>query len=384
MGQVLSQSGNRMYQIALVWWLLSNVSEGSGKYIGLFMVACALPSILFVKKIGSQIEKLSGRNILIRSDLMASLLLFLAAMLIYVGLFRVSYIFIFGFLMAILQAFIDPTLNKVVPEVVEKKDVESAVALITSTQSIANFSGAILGAVLIQKLGIWGTVLLAAFGYLFSSFCSYLAAFGKNISEKQESLTAGWGILEDLPFVKKLLIGFACVNFFGSPVLVILPIYTKKTLLGDSSLLGFLEASVWLGLILGAFFSKRIQPKLSQTQLIAICVVFFALGLLIPGVIVNKSVFAISLLLIGMSLGINNVKTMAYFQEIVPNELKGRFFSLMQASISFTFPIAYFLFGAMTDYLNVQTVILIQGLGVLSVALYFFTLKTDKKLEVLA
>ena len=49
-------------------------------------------------------------------------------------------VFIVGAIIAICQAFIAPTLAKCVPELVDKEDIEGAVAFETSTQSMANFS----------------------------------------------------------------------------------------------------------------------------------------------------------------------------------------------------------------------------------------------------
>lgn len=348
--------------------------------MGLFMVACALPSILFVKQIGKSIESHSSRMILIRSDVLASLLLFSVALLLKFSFFSPYAVFAVGFCAAILQAFIDPTLNKSIPEVVADTDAETAVALITTTQSIANFSGAVLGALLIQSMGVSGTIGFAAFGYLISSSCTSFAQFKTLKSTETPSQESGWEVLQSMPFVKKLLLGFALTNFFGSPVLVILPIYTRKVLMGDAHLLGFLEASVWMGLIAGAFLSKLVHPKISQTSLIAICVAFFGIGLSIPGLIAHPIVYSASLLTIGIALGVNNVKVMAYFQSIVPNELKGRFFSLLQAAISFTFPISYFLFGALTDYISITHVCLIQGFGVLGLSAFFFSLSPSQTL----
>ena len=44
-GQVLSQSGGRMYQMAMIWWLLAGKSDASGTLVGTFMVMTALPSL---------------------------------------------------------------------------------------------------------------------------------------------------------------------------------------------------------------------------------------------------------------------------------------------------------------------------------------------------
>ena len=90
-----------MYQIAMVWWLLSLKGEGVGKLIGLFMVMAALPSILFVKKIGKQIDKSHSQHILVACDLMAALFIGLAGFLFKSHIFFLPLAFVFGFVTAL-------------------------------------------------------------------------------------------------------------------------------------------------------------------------------------------------------------------------------------------------------------------------------------------
>ena len=63
---------------------------------------------------------------------------------------------------------------------------------------------------------------------------------------------------------------------------------------------------------------------------------------------------------------------------MVAPEIKGRFFALMQALIGFTFPIAYFAFGALTDYIPPPKVCLLQGAGVVVLSLYFLRLAKEE------
>jgi hypothetical protein len=58
----------------------------------------------------------------------------------------------------------------------------------------------------------------------------------------------------------------------------------------------------------------------------------------------------------------------------VQPELKGRFFALMQALLSFTFPAAFFLFGLLAEVMTPPRVCLIQALGVLAISGYFLRL----------
>ena len=369
-GQVLSQSGGRMYQMAMVWWLLGIGLAAPGKYVGFFMVMVALPSILLVKKIGATIDRLYSKHISSGCDCMACLMVAAVGLLVCQHWMNLPLLFIIGFAAAVLQAFIDPTLNKAVQEVVEKDDIEGSVSLLSSTQSMANFSGAVAGAVLIDRVGIAGTAWIASGGYLISSICSLSAQFRFRLKSGKGDREggSGWSILASYGNLKRILISFGIINFFATPTLVVLPIYTRRTLHATATTLGTLEAGLWLGLLLGSLCGCWVNFLKNRIHLASLGCFIFGLGLAFPGVVTSLPLYRVALFVAGGALGIVNVKFIAYFQQIVDPAIKGRFFALLQAMIGFTFPIAYFLFGALTDYITPPQVCLIQGVGVVTIS----------------
>jgi len=72
LGQLFSQAGTRMYQIAVMWWILSKHLENGGKFAGIFMLLVSLPSIFRKKKITQTIDRFSALKILITADLCAA------------------------------------------------------------------------------------------------------------------------------------------------------------------------------------------------------------------------------------------------------------------------------------------------------------------------
>src|ERR1035437_4053489 len=112
-GQVLSQAGTRMFQIAITWWLLSRGNGSVGLRLALFLVLCALPGILLAKKIGHWLHLHPTRSLLLASDGLAffvtlGLLIFWDRS----GVF--SAVLATGLLLSFFQSIIDPGLNKAV------------------------------------------------------------------------------------------------------------------------------------------------------------------------------------------------------------------------------------------------------------------------------
>lgn len=380
--QVMSQAGTRMYQIAIMWWILQAYKTNEGTIIGVFLVVAALPAIFFAKRIGHIIDKTRSKTVLVSADLAAAFMILAVAAFLYYDSLSLTGLYASSFILAMCEAFINPTLNKAVPELVEADDVEKAISFETATQSVANFSGAVLGAVLIGYIGILGVILLNAASYALSALCSvlvqyrYLAKPGDADAETPLAKPKLKAFLKSQPLIKAILVVFGLTNFFANPIAIVLPIYVKTLLNGSAQTLGALEAALWVGLIAGAFIANKI--KLSTEHILFVgftSLVIFGLFLIIPGLIVDQNTFMICLFISGTAIGINNVKFITYFQEQVPAHIKGRFFSAMQAILSFSFPIAYFSFGALLDFVPATQACLIQGTGLCLLAFILLSLR---------
>ncbi len=380
-GQVASQGGTRMYQIALLWWIITVLPSWQGVALGAFLVVGALPAILFVRPIGHLVETSEPRRLLIICDLLAHVTVVLAGLVVAFsepGVALVA-VFIAEFILMTLQGVIDPTISKAIPNLVRQEDLDRAIAFQTSTQSLANFGGAVLAASLIATLGVVGTIALNAASYLVSAVASYTLRVDH---PPQESLPAGSSepavaafTPSELPSqIRMLFWGFGLTNFFSTPTLVILPLYTARALSGSASSLAVYEASIWFGMLLGAALSPLASEFRNPTRFCAYCVAGLGLSLSLVGVFVEWRVYLIALFFGHLLLGIANTKFAAYFQETVPSEIKGRFFATLQAMISVTFPLAFFLFGVLADWFSPPAMCLLQGVGLVVMSGYFFAL----------
>lgn len=382
LGQVTSQAGTRIYQIAIVWWILTISADHGGFALGAFMVAGALPALIFYKLIGRVVDRAPAKSMLVCCDLTSAALMAFVAWKLENNTLTLELAYLFGFLVALAEGFFNPALTKCLPTLVPEEALEQAVAYQASTQYLASFGGSVLGAMLISWLGIPLLVLVNAITYVFSAllemtirFADVPAEAGGEKGGEGESAEVDW---QQFPLLRKLLGGFGLVNFFAIPVLVIIPLYVQKSLLGGPTMLGLLEASLWVGILFGTFIAAMIKSHGRNIRMGAICMSIFGLCMFASSFWVNSVVFAISLMIAGITLGVNNVKFVTLFQKAVPGPVKGQFFAAMQAIISFSFPIAYLLFGYLGDLIMPERVCLIQGTGLMIVAAWFYRLSSGE------
>ena len=373
---MLSQIGTKMFQIALIWWFISQFEGQSGKLIGWLLIFGVAPSVLMVRWIGQLVEKSELKSLIIRSDLFAFIVC--CTLLVSLALnFKEPWIFFLAsFCLSSSQAVIDPAVNKFLPKLSHPEDLNFAVALISSTLTFASFLGALIGAIVIASLGLKGSLIFNAASYLVSCLICLRISTKSDISQSVDEIVGNLSeIIYKHKFFISVMIVFAAINIFLTPVLVTMPLYVKNILDGGAYTLAVMEAFLWAGMLLGSFmtdFTKKYQDVL-LVGFVTMTIVGFAL---IGGAMSqNLWTYGGGMLFIGASLGLMNVRFISMFQEKVPESDKGRFFALLMAVINAFTPIGFLGFGILVDKYSVITLSIAQGLGVIAIGIGFLILR---------
>ncbi|WP_241740777.1 MFS transporter [Streptomyces sp. L2] len=174
-------------------------------------------------------------------------------------------------------------------------------------------------------------------------------------------------ILAELPFIRRVLVCFAAANVFTTAVYVVMPLYTRGVLHSTGSTVASLEAALGAGTLVGSFTGGRLPGRPVTVGSVCLLVMGAALGL--PGLVTGHAVALGSLAVTGWCVGVIGVRFVALFQRLVPAADKPGFFAVMQALLGATFPVSSLVFGALGDQLTARTLCLVQGAGLVPVAL---------------
>ena len=375
-----------MYQLGLVWWLVSK-SDGKGLSLGVALLLSALPSILLVKWTGKLLDTSSTKRVLLTCDLALVVVMGFALICHFTGGLNLGEVYLLMLMQSTFQAVYDPALSKMIPQVAEGEAQERLVSLMGATQPAAYFLGATVGAVVVEKLGVSGLTQLAMIGYLWAFFSNWRLQVAKPLDSVEAKPTsavrlsgirATWSALPNSTRIA--LVAFALVNFFVTPTLVILPVVVERDLFGSANTLSLLEAVLWFFLMAGTLMPFSVRQATGNPTLIlktgslllwimgtgfAVC---SAALFVTPDPAIRRSLVAFGVGTLGLMLGLNNVRFMAWFQATVADSIKGRFFALMQGVIGFLIPIGHLFFGFLLDRWSSGYVILVQAVGVGSIA----------------
>ncbi|WP_329312649.1 MFS transporter [Streptomyces sp. NBC_01278] len=385
LGQVLTQAAVRMFQVGVSWWLISDAASGAGgSAAGLFMAVSTLPAVVLAPLVARAIARFAHRSLLRTAAGGAGAAAAALAVWACASDLPVAAAYAAALALATCQAFFDPCLTTSVPELVDDGDIEAATGFELSTQSLASLGGALLGALVVDGVGVAGLAAGCAAAYVTAALliatvrfrtAASAAAAGPvpdAVAEAAEAESRAprrtlRQILGAVPYVRGILLCFTAANLFTTAVFVVMPLYTASVLHGDGATVALLEASLGVGTLVGSFTGARVpgRPAVVGTA----CLATMAAALAVPGLIAARPVIAGSLLVTGWCVGVIGVRFVALFQRLVPAADKPAFFAVMQAVLGSTFPVASLLFGFLGDHLSAQTLCLVQAAGLVPAAL---------------
>lgn len=121
-GQLVSQLGNRIYLMALAWYFVAVLGNGSGLFM-LFMVS-ALPPLLFGVAIGPMVEKWNKRHTVITCDILSGILVGILATAVMTGNAPEWLVYVVCFILNTVNLFFSPSVNVMLPSIVGKDKVQ--------------------------------------------------------------------------------------------------------------------------------------------------------------------------------------------------------------------------------------------------------------------
>src|SRR5512145_1061869 len=165
LGQVVSQMGDWFNTIAL-YTIILNLT-GSGRDVGLLLVARFVPSFLFGPLSVVVADRFSRQRIMIISDLLRALVVL--GFLFVRSADQLWIIYVLTVLQLGLSTFFEPAKTAAIPSIVEDRELVAANAISSVTWSVMLTLGAAIGGIVTGWLGTNVAFVLDSLTYLLSA-----------------------------------------------------------------------------------------------------------------------------------------------------------------------------------------------------------------------
>jgi len=168
--------------------------------------------------------------------------------------------------------------------------------------------------------------------------------------------------------ILSLILTFAVFNFFVSPILIIIPMIVKFTLNESVTWLAVFETFFALG---SAALAASLSFKKSYGNIYGwFFVSLLLMGLSFGGLYFAHNKYAVCALLFaaGAALGGGNTLALTLFQSTVPDDMKGRFFSVLTTLAYAVMPLAFMVNGMLAERFSVNFCIAMNSIAVLALS----------------
>ncbi|MCW0982585.1 MFS transporter [Agrobacterium sp. BT-220-3] len=268
---VLGNTGSFMRDVASSW-LMTDLSA-SPAAVAMVQAAGTLPIFLLAIPAGVLTDILDRRKFLIAVQLLLASVSVTLMVLSHTGLLSVSALIGLTFLGGIGAALMGPTWQAIVPELVKREDIKSAVALNSLGINIARSIGPAAGGILLAAFGAAFT-----YGADVASYFVVIAALlwwprAKNANDTLAegffgAFRAGLRYTRASRPLHVVLLRAAIFFAFASAVWALLPLVARQLLGGDASFYGILLGAVGAGAIGGALIMPKLRARFDADALL--------------------------------------------------------------------------------------------------------------------
>ncbi len=301
----------------------------STTYLGLVGFMGGVPILVFSLYGGWVADRISRRTLLVITQTSMMILAFILAALDFASIVQPWHILVLAFLLGVANAFDAPARISFVLELVDRKDMNNAIALNSTMYNIATVVGPSVSGLTYAAFGAAWCFTINGLSFI-AVIVALLLMHIKMEPQPVHSSSAMGEIAEGVhyvittPLVLSLTIAVGMVNFFGFGFLNLLPAWATNVLNGDVTTNGLLISARGFGalvsaLMLASLGGQKVRGKLWMlgSLIMPIALFIFAWVGWIPlslGILV----------IIGWSMMLVTNNNNSLIQSEVPDTLRGR------------------------------------------------------------
>ena len=376
LGQVVSQMGDWFNTIALYTIILQ--LTGSGRDVGLLLVARFVPSFLFGPISGVVADRFSRRTIMIVSDLLRAVVVL--GFLLVRRADQLWIVYVLTVIQLGLSTFFEPAKTAAIPSIVEDRELVAANAISSVTWSAMLTIGAAIGGIITDAFGTDVAFILDATTYLLSAALIASIRVPKRAKRPRQKLSLGriLGITETVEGIRYVkdrprVLAYLLVKpawGLGGGILTLLAVFGERIFpvgKGAAGGIGVLFAARGIGTAIGPIVARRIAGEGERRMQVTIGIAF-----LIGGVFYiafgSATGLAFALIVLGLAHcggSILWVFSTVMLQRSVVDSFRGRVFAAELALVTLTMAASNYATGELLDRFRISPRTVTIGVGIL-------------------
>jgi MFS family permease len=341
--------------------------------LGLVGFLSAIPVLILSPVVGVVVDRFERRKVLFVTQSFMAVNLFTLATLDAVGALQVHHILIISSLAGAASAFDWPARLSLVPNLVTRNELQSAVALNSASFNTARIVGPAIGGTLIGMIGTAACFYLSAVAFLPSLVVLATLVIDRRIrSEVRESpiqnLLAGYRYIWRYPTLRSLLSVDLVPVMFGMSFFALLPALSRDVYGAGSGGLGLLYSADGAGAFIGVMIVAFMTGMRRRGNMVLLFVTLFAVVQILFALAPNLWVGMILIFVLGGVGALYATLADTLIQTVIEDEYRGRVMAVYSTFWGLT-PIGYLQAGFIASVWGTQTAIFVNGVIVLVYAI---------------
>jgi MFS family permease len=341
---------------------------GSALSVGLMLMATSGPTVLIGLVAGVFVDRYDRKRIMLVSDLMRAVLIFLIPILIPLN---IGWLYVIVALTSAITQFFDSAHASILPETATDEELSAANAFMAISSVGSMTIGFAAAGIIASGFNIEWAFYLDSFSFLVSASLVYFTRLPSLPNVENTSLRAvgqnirsGLQTVRATPILRSLFLILIPIFFiFGLQNSLFLP-FALRELNGTEFHFGLQQAAETVGIAAGSLLMARYMDRLREGQWLAMSYMAMALSSLLYSF---SPVMSLAILFMGMTGFLNApsfIGRQLVIQRAAPREMRGRVNSALFV-VRDTMFVSGMALAGLADVFNVRILLVISSLGLL-------------------
>lgn len=372
-GNTISLHGLWIYRVALGWyaWQIS----GSEFWIGVVAFSQFAPAVVFGPLFGVLADRFDRRAASLLINAMSVMNMLLLGLLAAIGAVDIHVLTMLAFMQGTLDGAHMPVRMSIVPNLVTREQLQSAIAIASIAFNVSRFVGPALAGLIIALYGVASAFVVNGVSYL-ALIAAMLVVQLNPAAEKPAQGRHVWREMgEGINYIlgnaqiRALLVTIAVASVFGRGVLEMMPVFADAVFARGSAGLAALTAAIGAGAVAtGVVMSRGVEWL--NVGIIRIAVVIAGVLVMLLGIVTHFWAAILIVAALGVILSLSGVGSQILIQTLVDDTVRGRVSSFWGMIAFGGTAIGSLLVGATASVWGLQHVVLVAGLGCVGAALW--------------
>lgn len=351
-GGLVSNVGTWMQRTAQDWLVLTQLTHENATAVGVVMALQFGPQVLLLPVTGFAADHLDRRKLLFATQAAMGALALGLGLLTITGVVKLWHVDVLAFLLGCVTAFDAPARQTFVSDLVTEADLSNAVALNSTSFNAARMIGPAIAGVLVATVGSGWVFLVNA--------ASFVAVLGSlTLLRKSElqpkdravrtagSFAEGFRYVWRRPDLTAILFMWFLFGTFGLNFPIYLSTMTVSVFHAGPGSYGLLTSMMAIGSVAGGLLAaSRANPSM---RIVVAGAALFGVGLTIAAFMPTYALFAVPLVLVGVSAQTFTITANSTVQLSTDPVMRGRVMAILLAVALGGTPIGAPLVGWVAD-----------------------------------